>query len=75
VSWAFFQSNFTGRNFQIVALPSGPKAPSKSCLGGWNLAINNFSPNKDAAWKFIHWMLQEDAQQYLAVKESLVEPR
>jgi len=56
----------TAENFQIVALPSH----SRSCLGGWNLAINNFSPNKDAAWKFIHWMLQEDAQQYLAMKES-----
>jgi len=53
--------------FQIAALPSH----SQSCLGGWNLTINNFSPHKDEAWKFIHWMLQEDAQQYLALKESL----
>jgi len=60
----------TAEKFQVVTLPSGPQGPSRSCLGGWNLAINNFSPNKEKAWKFIYWLLQEDAQQYLALKES-----
>ena len=58
----------TAEKFQVVTLPSGPQGPSRSCLGGWNLAINNFSPNKDAAWKFIYWLLQEDAQQYLVLQ-------
>lgn len=52
--------------FDIAPLPSG----AKSCLGGWQLAINQHSKNKGAAWEFIKWMLQYDAQQYLAVKEA-----
>jgi len=59
------QSRIAG-NFDIAPLPSG----AKSCLGGWQLAINKFSKNQDAAWEFIKWMLQYDAQQYLAVQED-----
>jgi len=29
-----------------------------SCLGGWNLAINVNSENREAAWKFIEYLLQ-----------------
>ncbi|MBP1884432.1 ABC transporter substrate-binding protein [Sinorhizobium mexicanum] len=29
-------------------------------FGGWNLAIFESSPNKDAAWKFIQFMVRED---------------
>jgi multiple sugar transport system substrate-binding protein len=52
--------------FTVTQLPS----KARSCLGGWQLAINKFSPHKDEAWTFIQWMLQRDAQQYLAVKEA-----
>jgi ABC-type glycerol-3-phosphate transport system substrate-binding protein len=52
--------------FNVTTLPS----QSKSCLGGWQFAINNSSPNKDAAWELIKWLLQEDAQRYLAANES-----
>ncbi|GHO93399.1 putative ABC transporter-binding protein [Reticulibacter mediterranei] len=52
--------------FDIAPLPSG----AKSCLGGWQLAINRYSQNQEAAWQFIQWMLQREAQQYLAVKEG-----
>jgi multiple sugar transport system substrate-binding protein len=52
--------------FNITKLPS----QSKSCLGGWQLAINSSSQNQDAAWEFIKWLLQEDAQRYLAANEA-----
>ncbi len=59
-------SPLVAEKFQVVTLPSH----SQSCLGGWELTINKFSPHKDEAWKFIHWLLQENAQQYLALKEA-----
>jgi len=62
------QSKIAGR-FDIAPLPIGTQS-SQSCLGGWQMAINRFSPNKEAAWQFIKWMLQPDAQQYLALKEG-----
>lgn len=45
----------------LAPLPVGPKgevtiAQSSSCLGGWNLMINRYSKNKEAAWKFIEFM-------------------
>jgi multiple sugar transport system substrate-binding protein len=54
--------------FDISELPS----PAIPCLGGWQLAINSYAEKtkQDAAWEFISWMLQKDAQQYLAVKEA-----
>ncbi len=53
--------------FTVTQLPSG----TRPCLGGWQLAINKFSPYQDQAWTFIEWMLQSNAQKYLAVKEAL----
>ena len=52
--------------FAITTLPSG------GCLGGWQLAINSNSSQvkQDHAWNFIWWMLQHDAQHYLAIKEN-----
>ncbi len=52
--------------FGIAPLPS----EAKSCLGGWQLAINRYSPNQEAAWQFIQWMLQKEAQYPLAVFEG-----
>jgi trehalose/maltose transport system substrate-binding protein len=54
--------------FDVSKLP----APAIPCLGGWQLAINSYaeSAKQDAAWEFISWMLQEDAQQYMAVKDA-----
>jgi multiple sugar transport system substrate-binding protein len=65
------QSRVAGK-FDVAALPSStPSTTGHSCIGGWQLAINAYSRNKDAAWKFIHnWMLQEDAQQFAAIDGS-----
>jgi multiple sugar transport system substrate-binding protein len=59
--------------FDITTLPfSTTPHLGGGCLGGWQLAINsNSTPEKqDKAWNFIWWMLQHDAQHYLAIKEN-----
>jgi multiple sugar transport system substrate-binding protein len=60
------ESSVTANNFAVAPLPSN----AKSCLGGWQLAINKNSRHQDAAWKFIKWMLDIDAQQYGAIMGS-----
>ena len=53
-------------------LYGGNNTTGHSAVGGWQLAINAFSdPEKqDAAWKFIHYMLQHDAQKMGALIAS-----
>jgi multiple sugar transport system substrate-binding protein len=59
------------RNFDVAALPSAiPGTTTSSCVGGWGLGINAYSKQKDAAWEFIQWMLQEDAQKFAAIDAS-----
>jgi multiple sugar transport system substrate-binding protein len=43
-------------------LYGGSNTTGHSAVGGWNLAINAFSPNTDASWKFIQYMLGSYAQ-------------
>ncbi len=58
-------------NFDVTSLPSAqPGGTTNSCLGGWGLGINAFSKQKEAAWEFIQWMLQEDAQKFAAIDAS-----
>ncbi|GCF07578.1 ABC transporter substrate-binding protein [Dictyobacter arantiisoli] len=63
------QQSKIAEQFNVTALPAGSTS-TRACLGGWQLGINAFSPHKDDAWTFIKWMLEKDAQQYLAVKET-----
>ncbi len=58
-------------NFSVTSLPSAlPGGTTRSCAGGWGLGINAYSKKQDAAWKFIEWMLQKDAQKFAAVDAS-----
>ncbi|MBA2680369.1 MAG: ABC transporter substrate-binding protein [Ktedonobacteraceae bacterium] len=58
-------------HFDVAALPSSRSGIiTSSCVGGWGLGINVNSKNKEAAWEFIHWMLQEDAQKFAAIDAS-----
>jgi len=57
--------------FDIAPLPhGGSESAGHSAIGGWNLAINAFSKNPDAAWEFVHYMLQSDAQKQGAIGAS-----
>ena len=61
------------QKFGITTLPGKtPKLTGKSCIGGWGLAINAFAPQekREAAWNFIHWMLQKDTQVFLAIDSN-----
>lgn len=53
-------------------LYGGSGTVGHSCIGGWNLGINAFSQNSDAAWKFIHYMLQPPAQKLSAIQASVL---
>lgn len=78
--WTTFiaSSNDAGRstvaaNFGVTTIPGSVSGMvGRSCIGGWGLGINPFASaeKRDAAWKFIHWMLQEDAQLFAAVDAS-----
>jgi multiple sugar transport system substrate-binding protein len=52
-------------------LYGGSNTVGHSAIGGWNLAINAFTPDANAAWLFIHYMLQPEAQKALAINASL----
>jgi len=57
--------------FDITALPYGGSGTvGHSCVGGWNMAINAFAKNPDAAWSFMQYVLGADAQKVLAIKGS-----
>jgi multiple sugar transport system substrate-binding protein len=57
--------------FDISQLPhGGSETVGHSVIGGWNLAINAFSKQPDAAWEFINYTLQPDAQKMGAINAS-----
>jgi multiple sugar transport system substrate-binding protein len=57
--------------FDIHAmLYGGSNTTGHSCTGGWNMAINAYSKNPDAAWSFMKYMLGPVAQKQLAIKGS-----
>jgi multiple sugar transport system substrate-binding protein len=57
--------------FDIHSMPyGGSNTTGHSCVGGWNMAINAYAKNPDAAWSFMKYMLGADAQKQLAIKGS-----
>ena len=64
-------SSKVGGNFAITSIPyGGSNSVGHSCVGGWNMAINAFSANPDAAWSFMKYVLGTDAQKLLAIQGS-----
>jgi multiple sugar transport system substrate-binding protein len=64
------QSKIAGK-FDIASLPHGGSGTAgHSAIGGWNLGINAFSKNPDAAWEFIKYTLQPEAQKEGAIGAS-----
>jgi multiple sugar transport system substrate-binding protein len=64
------QSKVAGK-FDITSIPyGGSSTTGHSCVGGWNMAINAFSKNPDAAWSFMQYVLGADAQKTLAIQGS-----
>jgi multiple sugar transport system substrate-binding protein len=52
-----------------------PEHSSHGCTGGWVLAINAFSPNKDEAWQFIDYLLSRETQTSLSLHAGLISSR
>ena len=65
------ESKIVGKFDVHTMLPGAGNTTGHSALGGWQLGINAFSANTDAAWQFVHYMLQEPAQKQAALKASL----
>ncbi|WP_101296930.1 ABC transporter substrate-binding protein [Halegenticoccus soli] len=58
--------------FDVAPLPTHEDHPdaSNSCLGGWNVFVNEFSDNKGPARKFASFMASLDVQKRMAVEFS-----
>jgi multiple sugar transport system substrate-binding protein len=79
-NWSYAYGLFQGENSKVVdrvgiaPLPRG-SAGSASVLGGWNLAVSNFSRNKEAAFKFVEFMTGPVAQKSMAIQLSTMPTR
>jgi multiple sugar transport system substrate-binding protein len=64
-------------NFDIAPLPGTSSFPGRSCIGGWQLAINKYSScdKQKAAWTFISYMMQHNAQEYAASQGAFLVTR
>ena len=74
-AYAHSQQTDLAQKFAISPmLPGGDHLQGHSSLGGWQLAINAFidPARQDAAWEFIHYMLQPEAQKIGATQASWV---
>ena len=57
--------------FDVASIPYGGSGKEgHSAIGGWNLAINAFTPRSDQAWEFINYMMQPAAQKAGALGAS-----
>ena len=65
------KSKIAGKYDVHPMLSSSSSTTGHSCLGGWQLGINAFSKEPDAAWKFVHFMLSLESQKALATVASL----
>ncbi len=53
--------------FDAVPLPAGEGGQSAACLGGWNLAISQYSEHKDAAIELVKFLTSAEAQKSRAL--------
>jgi multiple sugar transport system substrate-binding protein len=51
----------------VASLPSFPGKKSASTLGGWQLGINRYSKNPEAAEKFVRFLTSSESQKVLAL--------
>lgn len=61
----------------IAPIPSAPNHTSYSCLGGWNLLINDRSSDRkqDAAWRFIRYLAAPSQQKRRAIDGGFLPTR
>jgi multiple sugar transport system substrate-binding protein len=68
-AWNIFQreGSLVKDKVGISGLPSFPEKTSASTLGGWQLGINRYSKNPDAAERFVKFLTSPEAQKTLAL--------
>ena len=64
-------SKIAGKFNVHTMLYGGSNTTGHSNLGGWQLGINAYSANPDAAWTFVQYMLGANAQKQAALQGSL----
>lgn len=55
--------------FGLTTLPGGSNG-SAACLGGWNMMVSKYSPNKDAAKIMAKYMVSKETQRARAIERS-----
>jgi len=53
--------------FDAVPLPAGEGGSSAACLGGWNLAVSQYSQNQDAAIQLVKFLTSAESQKQRAL--------
>ncbi|MBC8131083.1 MAG: ABC transporter substrate-binding protein [Rhizobiaceae bacterium] len=57
--------------FDVTTLPVGAEGQSSAAtLGGWNLAVSEYSEHRQAAIELVRYMTGEEAQKYRAIQNS-----
>lgn len=56
--------------FDVAPLPAGPEGTSAATLGGWNIAVSNYSDNQEAAISLALYMGSAEAQKQRAINEG-----
>ena len=64
-----------GENFGVSALPHAEGAESAATLGGWQLAVSQYSANPDIAADFVNFLTSEESQTINAIERSLLPTR
>jgi trehalose/maltose transport system substrate-binding protein len=58
--------------FDVAPLPHGEGGESTGTVGGWQLAVSNYSQNQEAAAEFVRYMTSPEVQTYRAIEGSFV---
>ncbi len=77
-AWARFQGDEDSQVKDMVGvapLPAFEGHDSATCIGGWQWVINNYSANKDAAFKLIEFMSSPEVQTRFAAEASRIPAR
>jgi multiple sugar transport system substrate-binding protein len=79
-NWTYAYGLFQGEGSRVAGkvgiapLPRG-SAGSASTLGGWQLAVSNFSRNKEAAYRLVEFLTGAVAEKAMALQLSTVPTR
>jgi len=59
----------------LTVLPHFDGGRSYATLGGWQVGVSRFSPNKEAAWRLVSFLTSPETQKLLALRAGLAPTR